>query len=102
MTRARVLLSILCLFLMSRALAQQAMVSGSAPVSIGMSLQGNLFTLEVQVTSASNLSVFCPIAPGLISFSGLTERIETKYDQKNRLLQLSLPPGKYKICVRSF
>lgn len=102
MTSGRVLFSILGLLLMSQAIAQQAMVGSSAPVSLGMSLQGQTFTLDVQVTAPATVSVFCPMTPGLISFSGLTEKVETTYDQKSRVLQLALPPGKYKVSIRSF
>lgn len=102
MSPARVLFTIVCLVLMSAALAQQAMVSGSAPVSLGMSLQGSAFVLDAQVTEPSNVTVYCPVTPGLISFTGLTARVEASYDQTRRLLQLALPPGQYKITIRAF
>lgn len=92
---------ILCLLTAAPLFAQQALLSSIAPVSIGLSLQGNVFTLDVQVAAATTLSVFCPVAPGLISFSGLTAPVEAAYDHKTRLLQLGLPPGHYRIAIRS-
>ncbi len=101
MTNTRLLLSLLCLLAVLPACAQDALVSSPQPVSIGMSLQGNTFALTAQVTTASTVRVFCPITPGLISFSGLTEKIESMYDQKKQVLTLTLPPGAYKVSIRS-
>ncbi|MCE5241404.1 hypothetical protein LLH23_23310 [bacterium] len=101
MTHVRLLPSLLCLLAVLPACAQDALVSSPQPVSIGMSLQGNTFMLTAQVTTASTVSVFCPITPGLISFSGLTEKIESVYDRKKQVLTLTLPPGAYKVSIRS-
>jgi len=81
--------------------AQDALVSSPQPVSVGMSLQGGVLTLDLQVTAATTVSVFCPVAPGLVSFTGLTAPVEATYDQKRQVLALSLPPGQYKVTVRS-
>ncbi len=101
MTNTRLLPSLLCLLAVLPACAQDALVSSPQPVSIGMSLQGNTFMLTAQVTTTSTVRVFCPITPGLISFSGLTEKIESVYDQKKQVLTLTLPPGTYKVSIRS-
>jgi hypothetical protein len=101
MTRPRVSLIILCVFIVIPACAQEALIASQQPVSVGMSLQGEGLTLDVQAATAATVSVFCPISPGLISFTGLTQQIEVAYDQKKQLLSLSLPPGKYKVTIRS-
>jgi uncharacterized membrane protein YjjB (DUF3815 family) len=101
MANWRVLSLLLCLGLVSGASAQHALVSSSAPASVGLSLRGNVLTLDAQVAAATTLSVYCPMVPGLISFSGLTATVQASYDQKTRVLQLALPPGTYRIVIRS-
>jgi hypothetical protein len=101
MINRRVLSSLLGLLIVSGACAQQALVSSPEPVSLGLSLQGNALALEAQVVATTTISVYCPVVPGLISFSGLTATVQVVYDQKTQLLQLSLPPGKYRIVIRS-
>jgi hypothetical protein len=105
MTGARVACLMTLILVASAALAQaaapQAYVSSPQPLSLGMTLQGGQFTLDVRVTEAATVSVFCPVTPGLMSFSGLTQPVETSYDQKTRMLQLRLPVGQYRLTVRS-
>lgn len=100
MTRTGVLFSILMIFIASQTIAQQALVSSSEPVSLGMSLHNGALVLDARVAADAVVSVFCPIVPGLISFSGLTAAVEASYDQKRRVLQLALPPGAYRVTIR--
>jgi hypothetical protein len=102
MNSARLWLALLLILLvLAPTYAQDALVSSPQPVSVGMSMQGNAFTLRAQVAAPTTLRVFCPITPGLIQFSGLTERVEAAYDQKQRLLSLTLPPGQYVVTIRA-
>jgi hypothetical protein len=76
------------------------LVSSAAPTSVALSVQPGLYQAEVEVTQATTVTLFCPIKPGVISFSGLTKATEVAYDQKARTLTLSLQPGRYKIAIR--
>jgi len=101
MATVRAALIILCVLILLPACAQDALIASPQPVSVGMSRQGSSVTLDLQVATAATVSVYCPIAPGLVSFTGLTQQIEVAYDQQKQLLSLSLPPGKYRVTIRS-
>ena len=96
---------LLCLLLVLTALpclAQGAapLISSVAPASVALSLQPGLYQADVAVTEATAVTLFCPLKPGVMSFSGLTRATDVVYDQKARTLTLSLQPGRYKITIR--
>jgi hypothetical protein len=63
-------------------------------------VQAGLYQADVEVTQATSVTLFCPVKPGIISFSGLTKATEVIYDQKARTLTLALQPGRYKLAIR--
>ena len=102
MRRLLLTLPLLCLLLALPCLAQTTapLVSSAAPASVALTVQPGLYQAEVEVTQATAVTLFCPIKPGIIGFSGLTKATEVAYDQKARTLTLSLQPGRYKLAIR--
>lgn len=105
MRRISLTLSLLSLSLALFALpclaqAPAPLISSAAPASVALSVQQGLYQAEIEVTQATTVTLFCPIKPGVISFTGLTKATEVAYDQKTRTLTLSLQPGRYKLAIR--
>jgi hypothetical protein len=102
MTRRLYLTLPLLLLLVLPAMAQSnaPLVSSAAPASVALTVQAGLYQADVEVTQATSVTLFCPVKPGIISFSGLTKATEVIYDQKARTLTLSLQPGRYKLAIR--
>ena len=99
--RATVCLTLL-IVLAQVAVAQTVapLASSTAPASIALRMQPGLYQADIEVNEATAVTLFCPIKPGLISFTGLTGKSDVSYDQKARTLTVSLRPGKYSITIR--
>ena len=103
MLRRALLISLLLTALASLGWCQTVapLVQSTAPVSVGLRLQGGVYQADLEVKEACTVVLFCPTKPGLVSFAGLNQRAEMSYDQKARTLSMSLAPGKYLIVIRS-
>ena len=102
----RALLVMILLLPAVAACAQQAtappLLQASAPVSIGVRMVDGMYLADIEATQPAAVTLFCPIKPGVIAFTGLKEKLEVSFDQKTRLLQMSLPAGKYRLTIRAF
>jgi len=99
----RFAVSLLLLALLATAVAAQnaaPLVVGTTPASIALRLQPSLYQADIELRQAATLTLFCPIRPGLVSFTGLSQKTEVSYDQKARTLTLTLPAGKCGITIR--
>lgn len=94
---------VLFIALLTPVLAQTAapLAEATAPVSVGLQMRGDTYEARVEVAQAAKLSLWCPVAPGLIGISGLECKAEVSYDAKAQTLQLLLQPGKYTITIRA-
>lgn len=76
------------------------LVAGTTPASVAVRMQPGLYQADLEVREATTVTLWCPVKPGLIRFTGLTQKAEVAYDLKARLLTLSLQPGKYSLTIR--
>lgn len=94
---------ILLVLIAEAALAQTAtapLACSTTPASIALRLQPNLYQADIETRQPATLSLFCPIKPGLISFTGIAQKTDVTYDQKARTLTVTVPAGKYTITIR--
>jgi len=97
----KALLGLILFGLMRDVCAQQLLIASARPVSLGVQFQENTFVLQADVLEATSLTLYCPVRPGLISIDGMKEKIEAKYDLKQNMMELLLPPGKYRFHIRA-
>jgi len=94
---------ILLVLVVQAALAQTTaapLATSTTPASIALRLQPNLYQADIEVKQAATLTLFCPLRPGVISFTGLVQKTEVSYDHKARTLTITLPAGKFVITIR--
>lgn len=91
------------LLLTSPLLAQNSapLTQATAPVSVGVRVAGNAYHAQLELTQAATVKLWCPVTPGLISFTGLQQKTEVSYNKQAQTLEVTLPPGKYTIIIRS-
>lgn len=96
-------LPFLLLLIASPLLAQNAapLTQATAPISVGVYLAGNTYHAQLELTQPAMVKLWCPIAPGLLSFTGLKQRTDVSYNKQAQTLEMNLLPGKYTITIRA-
>lgn len=99
----RFVISLMLLALLATAgVAQNAapLAVATTPASIALRLQPSLYRADIELRQAATLTLCCPLRPGLVSFTGLSQKTEVSYDQRARTLTLTLPAGKCALTIR--
>jgi hypothetical protein len=78
------------------------LVQADKPLSLAVQIREGFYRVDLEVKEACTVTLYCPVKPGLVSLDGIQKAIQVLFDGKERTLQLSLPPGKYTVMVRSF
>ncbi len=85
----------------SLTLGEATLVAASAPVSAGAVTQGGLFRATITCAEAAQVTLHCPVEPGMVRVAGIESPVDVSFDADPATVTLDLLAGSFRIEVRA-
>lgn len=79
---------------------EATLVASDAPVSAGATVEGNLFVATIDCAEAAEVTLLCPVEPGMVRLNGVDSPVDVDFDRERATVTLELPAGSYRLEVR--